>query len=90
MRQKPLKPSRPATIAAITGAAVGLVGGSGFALAVNDLAGWVVMIAAVAAIVTGWTESRHLAETKRQVMALGMAPRPRTPADDNPQFLSGS
>ncbi|MGH8877158.1 MAG: hypothetical protein ACRD0P_07455 [Stackebrandtia sp.] len=93
MRQKPLKSSRqarPVTITATIGVGIGVIGGSGFALALNDLARWVVLIAAAAAIITGWTEGRHIAATKRQVMALGMVPRPRTPAEDNPQFYAGS
>lgn len=77
------------TVALTLAAAITVIGGAGFALAVNDLARWVVVMAAAAAIVTAWTEGRHVAATKKQVAALGVAPRPRTPADDNPQFFTG-
>lgn len=93
MRQKPLTSSRQARpLAVVMTLAAGIlgIGGAGFALAVNDLARWLVVVAAATAIVTAWTEARHVADTRRQVTALGTAPRPRRAADDNPQFFAGS
>lgn len=93
MRHKPLTSSRqarPVTVALTLAAGIMIIGGAGFALAVNDLARWLVVVAAAAAIVTAWTEGRHVAATKKQVAALGVAPRPRRAADDNPQFFAGS
>lgn len=92
MRHKPLASSRqarPLAVAATLATGIVVIGGAGFALAVNDLARWLVVVAAAAAVITAWTESRHVTATKRQVAALGVAPRPRTPADDNPQFFAG-
>lgn len=92
MRQKPLRSSRqahPLAVAATLATGIVVVGGAGFALAVNDLARWVVVVAAAGAILTAWTEGRHVAATKKQIASLGIAPRPRTPADDNPQFFAG-
>lgn len=77
------------TVALTLAAGIMIIGGAGFALAVNDLARWVVVMAAAAAIVTAWTEGRHVAATKKQVATLGVAPRQRGPAEDNPQFFAG-
>ncbi|HZE39960.1 MAG TPA: hypothetical protein VE172_14230 [Stackebrandtia sp.] len=76
------------TVLAVVAVVVIVIGSAGFTLAVNGLASWIFVIAAVAAVVTGWSEGRHIAAVKREISTLSLLPRPRRAADDNPQFFS--
>lgn len=64
---------------------VGVVGGTGYTLAVNDVAQGLLVAAVSTAVAVGWAESRHAAAVRRDIV--GLPPRPRRPGDDNPQFL---
>lgn len=55
-------------------AAAGLVGGVGYAMAINDIARVALTVAASAAIVIGWAEGRRSSAARRDISDLPSRP----------------